>query len=91
MTDRQAVPTLDGNVSAQQGHLYCTLHTRTESAKMSARALSDQLMPDAYQGLSPNSRLLAGAVPTSEISWKSYLLRSSWSVIVHVAGFALLI
>jgi protein TonB len=48
-------------------------------------------MSDAYQGLSPNSRLLAGALPTSEISWKSFLLRSSWSVLAHVAGLALLI
>lgn len=46
-------------------------------------------MSQAYQGVSPNSRFLAGSVPTSEMSWKSFLLRSSWSVVAHVAGLAL--
>ena len=48
-------------------------------------------MAEAYQGASPNARFLAGSLPTSETSWKSILLRSSWSVIVHVGGLALLI
>jgi protein TonB len=57
---------------------------------MSTQALSSH-MPEPYQGASPNARLLVGALPTSETSWKSYLVRSSWSVLVHVAGLALLI
>jgi protein TonB len=48
-------------------------------------------MAEAYQGASPNARFLAGSLPTSELSWKSFLLRSSWSVVVHVGGLALLI
>jgi periplasmic protein TonB len=48
-------------------------------------------MADAYQGASPNARFLAGSLPQSETSWKSYLLRSSWSVVIHVGGLALLI
>ena len=48
-------------------------------------------MSQAYQGVSPNSRFLAGSLPTSDLSWKSFLLRSSWSVVAHVAGLALLI
>jgi periplasmic protein TonB len=48
-------------------------------------------MAEAYQGASPNARFLAGSLPTSETSWKSFLLRSSWSVIVHIGGLALLI
>src|SRR5688572_10924979 len=48
-------------------------------------------MAEAYQGASPNARLLAGTIPTSAISWKSFLLRSSWSVVGHVGGLALLI
>lgn len=58
---------------------------------MSAQALSDQHMSEPYQGASPNARFLAGALPLSEGSWKSYLLRSSWSVVVHVIGLALFI
>jgi len=48
-------------------------------------------MADVYQGASPNARFLAGSLAQSETSWKSYLLRSSWSVVIHVAGLALLI
>jgi TonB family protein len=48
-------------------------------------------MSDASQGISPNSRFLAGALPASETSWKSFLLRSSWSVVAHVVGLALFI
>jgi protein TonB len=58
---------------------------------MSARALSDKPMAEVYQGVSPNSHFLAGTLPTSDISWKSYLLRSSWSVLAHVLGLALFI
>ena len=43
-------------------------------------------MAEAYQGASPNARFLAGALPTSDTSWKSFLLRSSWSVVMHVVG-----
>lgn len=46
---------------------------------------------EAYQGASPNARFLAGSLPKSETSWKSFLLRSSWSVVIHVGGLALLI
>jgi hypothetical protein len=48
-------------------------------------------MAEAYQGGSPNARFLAGSLPQSETSWKSFLLRSSWSVVIHVGGLALLI
>jgi periplasmic protein TonB len=48
-------------------------------------------MAEAYQGASPNARFLAGSLPESDTSWKSYLLRSSWSVVIHVGGLALLI
>jgi protein TonB len=48
-------------------------------------------MAEVYQGASPNARFLAGALPQSDTSWKSYLLRSSWSVVIHVGGLALLI
>ena len=58
---------------------------------MSSYAPSDQTMSQAYQGLSPNSHFLAGELPTSDVSWKSYLLRSSWSVVAHLAALALFI
>jgi protein TonB len=48
-------------------------------------------MAEAYQGSSPNARFLAGSLPESDTSWKSFLLRSSWSVVIHVGGLALLI
>ena len=48
-------------------------------------------MAEAYQGASPNARFLAGSLATSDTSWKSFLLRSSWSVVVHIGGLALLI
>ena len=48
-------------------------------------------MADAYQGGSPNARFLAGSLAESQTSWKSFLLRSSWSVVAHVAGLAFLI
>lgn len=46
-------------------------------------------MAESFPGASPNARFLAGSLATSDISWKSYLLRSSWSVVAHVAGLAL--
>ena len=46
-------------------------------------------MAEAYQGASPNARFLAGSLPTSGTSWKSFLLRSSWSVVMHVVGLLL--
>jgi TonB family protein len=48
-------------------------------------------MSEVYQGISPNSRFLAGTLPAGETSWKSFLLRSSWSVVAHVVGLALLL
>jgi protein TonB len=48
-------------------------------------------MAEAYQGGSPNARFLAGSLAESQTSWKSFLLRSSWSVVIHVGGIALLI
>ena len=48
-------------------------------------------MAEAYQGSSPNARFLNGSLPESDTSWKSFLLRSSWSVVIHVGGLALLI
>ena len=58
---------------------------------MSVQALSEHRMAEAYQGASPNARFLAGTLATSETSWKSFLLRSSWSVVMHVAGLLLLL
>ena len=56
---------------------------------MSVQALSEHRMAEAYQGASPNARFLAGSLPTSDTSWKSFLLRSSWSVVMHVVGLLL--
>jgi TonB family protein len=50
---------------------------------------SNHLMPEAYQGASPNSRFLAGAVPASETSWQSYGQRVAGSVITHLLGLAI--
>jgi protein TonB len=58
---------------------------------MSVQASSERQMAEAYQGASPNARFLAGSLVASETSWKSYLLRSSWSVVAHVAALLLLI
>ncbi len=44
---------------------------------------------DSFPGSSPNARFLAGSLPVSDTSWKSYLLKSSWSVVLHALGFAL--
>ena len=48
-------------------------------------------MPEAYQGASPNSRFLAGAVPASETSWQSYGQRIAGSVITHLVGLAVVL
>jgi TonB family protein len=48
-------------------------------------------MSEIYQGASPNSRFLAGAVPASETSWQSYGQRAAGSVLTHVAALALII
>lgn len=53
--------------------------------------ISNHLMPEAYQGASPNSRFLAGAVPVSETSWQSYAQRIAGSVLAHLAGLAILL
>ena len=66
-------------------HPYCNLRIATESATMSFQALSEYPMPDSFPGSSPNARFLAGSLPVSDTSWKSYLLKSSWSVLLHVA------
>ncbi len=58
---------------------------------MSVQVPSERQMAEAYQGASPNARFLAGSLAASETSWKSYLLRSSWSVAAHVAALSLLI
>jgi protein TonB len=50
---------------------------------------SNHLMPEAYQGASPNSRFLAGAVPASETSWQSYGQRIAGSVLTHLLGLAI--
>jgi len=46
-------------------------------------------MADSFPGASPNARFLAGTLAKSEESWKSYLLKSGWSVILHVVGLGL--
>jgi protein TonB len=51
----------------------------------------DHLMPEPYQGASPNSRFLAGAVPASETSWQSYGQRIAGSLLAHVVGLGLLL
>ena len=52
---------------------------------------SNHLMPEAYQGASPNSRFLAGAVPASETSWQSYGQRIAGSVLTHLLGLAIVV
>ena len=48
-------------------------------------------MPEAYQGASPNSRFLAGAVPASETSWQSYGQRLAGSVLTHIVGLLIVL
>ncbi len=50
---------------------------------------SNHLMPEAYQGASPNSRFLAGDVPGSETSWQSYGQRIAGSILTHLLGLAI--
>ena len=52
---------------------------------------SNHLMPEAYQGASPNSRFLAGAVPASETTWQSYGQRIAGSVLTHLLGLAIVV
>ena len=52
---------------------------------------SEHLMPEAYQGASPNSIFLAGAVPASETSWQSYGQRFAGSVLTHIVGLLLVL
>lgn len=47
-------------------------------------------MSEAYQGASPNSRLLAGAVPVVQTSWQSYGQRAAGSVL-HLVGMILMV
>jgi len=56
---------------------------------MIVQALSEHSMADSFPGSSPNARFLAGSLPASDTSWKEYLLKSSWSVILHALGFAI--
>src|SRR3954464_3597800 len=58
---------------------------------MSIQGISEYPMPDSFPGSSPNARFLAGSLPVSDTSWKSYLLKSSWSVLLHVLGLGLLL
>jgi protein TonB len=53
---------------------------------MEVQAISEYSMPDSFPGSSPNARFLAGSLPVSDTSWKSYLLKSSWSVVIHLVG-----
>ena len=48
-------------------------------------------MSEAYQGASPNSRFLAGAMPVVETSWQSYGQRAAGSMILHLAGIVLIV
>src|SRR5882672_6489610 len=50
---------------------------------MATQALSNLQMADSFPGASPNARFLAGTLAKSDESLKSYLLKSSWSVILH--------
>ena len=52
---------------------------------------SEPLMPEAYQGASPNSRFLAGSVPANETSWQSYGQRLAGSVLAHLAALAIVV
>jgi periplasmic protein TonB len=56
---------------------------------MAAQALSEVQMADSFPGASPNARFLAGTLAKSDESWKSYLLKSGWSVVLHVLGLGL--
>jgi protein TonB len=56
---------------------------------MSVQALSEHPMADTFPGASPNARFLAGSLQASDTSWKSYLLKSSWSVLLHVVALGL--
>lgn len=53
--------------------------------------VSEHLMPEPYQGASPNSRFLAGTVPASETSWQSYGQRLAGSVLTHLVGLAIVL
>ncbi len=53
--------------------------------------MADQLMPEVYQGASPNSRFLAGSVPATETSWQSYGQRFAGSVVAHLAALAVVL
>ena len=56
---------------------------------MASQALSQVQMADSFPGSSPNARFLAGTLATNDESWKSYLLKSGWSVVLHVLGLGL--
>jgi protein TonB len=50
---------------------------------MASQAFSEFQMADSFPGAGPNARFLAGTLAKSDESWKSYLLKSSWSVVLH--------
>src|SRR5262245_66655254 len=56
---------------------------------MASQAFSDVQMADSFPGASPNARFLAGTLAKSEESWKSYLLKSGWSAVLHIVGLSL--
>jgi protein TonB len=56
---------------------------------MAAQALSEVQMADSFPGASPNARFLAGTLAKNEESWKSYLLKSGWSAVLHILGLTL--
>lgn len=51
--------------------------------------ISEQLMPEPYQGASPNSRFLAGSVPASDTTWQSYAQRFAGSMLAHLVGLGI--
>jgi TonB family protein len=51
--------------------------------------ISEHLMPEPYQGASPNSKFLSGTVPASDTSWQSYAQRFAGSMLAHLLGFAI--
>jgi protein TonB len=53
--------------------------------------ISEHLMPEGYQGASPNSRFLSGAVPASETTWESYGQRLAGSILTHIVGLLILL
>lgn len=51
--------------------------------------LSEHLMPEAYQGASPNSRFLTDSVPASDTTWQSYAQRFAGSMVAHLLALGI--